>query len=56
MFLILSFFRREPPLLLFYTAIAVTAIQLLEEIVLIFLLPEWRTDVKGLYWVKKKKR
>jgi cardiolipin synthase len=45
----------EPPLLLFYIAVSVTALQLIEETVLIFLLPEWKTNVKGLYWVLRKK-
>jgi CDP-diacylglycerol--glycerol-3-phosphate 3-phosphatidyltransferase len=55
-FLILSFFVTEPPLLLFYTAVSVTALQLTEEIVLIFLLPEWKANVKGLYWLLRQKK
>jgi phosphatidylglycerophosphate synthase len=55
-FLILVFFLPQPPLLLFYAAVCITAIDLVEEIILIFLLREWQTDVKGIYWVLKKRR
>ena len=55
-FLILSFFMPEPPLLLFYTAVFVTALQLVEEIILIFLLPKWQADVKGLFGVLKQNK
>jgi uncharacterized protein (TIGR02284 family) len=54
-FLILMFFLPEPLMPLFYAAIAVTAIDLIEEIIIVFILPEWRTDVKGIYWVMKEK-
>jgi hypothetical protein len=49
------FFLPEPLMPLFYAAIAVTAIDLIEEIIIVFILPEWRTDVKGIYWVMKEK-
>jgi CDP-diacylglycerol--glycerol-3-phosphate 3-phosphatidyltransferase len=35
-------------------AAVLTALDLIEEIILIFLLPAWRSDVKGLYWILKK--
>ncbi|MGZ8517329.1 MAG: hypothetical protein ACXWWD_08265, partial [Chitinophagaceae bacterium] len=54
-FLILAFFTPEPILLLFYMAVAVTALDLLEEIVLTFMLPEWKANVRGIYWVLKQK-
>ena len=54
-FLILSFFMPEPSRLLFYIAIIITALDLLEEIVLTFLLSKWKANVKGLYWVLKQK-
>jgi CDP-diacylglycerol--glycerol-3-phosphate 3-phosphatidyltransferase len=54
-FLILIFFLPQPLMILFYSAVAVTAIQLLEEIILIIILPRWQMDVKGIYWVLKKK-
>jgi phosphatidylglycerophosphate synthase len=54
-FLILSFFMPEPSGLLFYIAVIVTALDLLEEIVLTFLLPRWKANVKGVYWVLKQR-
>ena len=30
--------------------------ELMEEIILVILLPAWETNVKGLYWVIRKKR
>ena len=54
-FLILAFFMPEPLRLLFYTAVAVTALDLVEEIALIFLLSKWKANVKGIYWVLKQK-
>ncbi len=35
----------------FYAAAITTGVQLIEEIALIFILPEWKSDVKGLFWV-----
>lgn len=55
-FLILLFFIRQPVYVLFYIAFSVTVIDLIEEIILVLLLPEWETNVKGLYWVLKKKK
>jgi phosphatidylglycerophosphate synthase len=52
-FLILLFFLPQPPEILFYIAFAVTAIDLVEEIILVMILPEWKANVKGLYWVIK---
>lgn len=55
-FLILSFFVPAPLYLLFYIAVLVTALQLIEEIIMVLLLPEWETDIKGIYWLLKRKR
>ena len=55
-FLISAFFMSEPSRLLFYVAVAVTALELLEEIVLVFLLQVWKVNVKGLYWVLKQQQ
>src|SRR5687767_5083768 len=55
-FLILVFFLPEPPLVLFYAAVTITIIDLIEEIILVFLLPEWKVNVKGIYWVLKRNR
>lgn len=52
-FLILAFFVPEPIRILFYIAVGVTALDLIEEIILTFLLPKWRANVKGIYWVLK---
>lgn len=54
-FLILAFFMPEPLRVLFYIAVAITALDLVEEIILIFLLPKWQANVKGIYWVLKQK-
>jgi phosphatidylglycerophosphate synthase len=54
-FLLLLFFLPQPPYVLFYIASFVTAIDLIEEIILIYLLPKWEADVKGLIWVLKKR-
>jgi CDP-diacylglycerol--glycerol-3-phosphate 3-phosphatidyltransferase len=55
-FLILLFFLSEPMYILFYVAIVATGLELLEEIILICLLPVWKADVRGLYWALKKNR
>ena len=55
-FMLLFFFLPEPSATLFYITAIVTGLELMEEIIIILLLPEWRTDVKGLYWVLKKKK
>jgi phosphatidylglycerophosphate synthase len=54
-FFILFFLLNEPLYPLFYAAAIVTGIQLLEEILLILYLRHWQADVKGLYWVLKKR-
>ena len=54
-FLLLVFFTDEPIMFLFYAAIFITMLQLIEEIILVALLPKWETNVKGLYWVLKNK-
>jgi CDP-diacylglycerol--glycerol-3-phosphate 3-phosphatidyltransferase len=55
-FLILVFFLKDPPLVLFYLAALVTIFDLAEEIILVILLPTWETDVRGLYWVLNRKK
>jgi CDP-diacylglycerol--glycerol-3-phosphate 3-phosphatidyltransferase len=54
-FLILFFFLPQPVYPLFYAAIIVTALQLIEESIIILVLKEPHSNVKGLYWVLKKK-
>lgn len=55
-FFIMIFFDFGPVLFMFYTAAFITGVQLLEEIILVIVLPEWRSDVKGLYWVLKDRK
>ncbi len=55
-FLITAFFLPGPSRLLFYLAVAATSLDLLEEVVLVVLLPTWKANVKGLYWVLKQQR
>lgn len=55
-FFIAIFFDFGPTRLLFLFASVITAVELIEEIILVSLLSEWQTDVKGLYWVLKARR
>lgn len=55
-FLLSSFFFHQPNLILFYVAAAITIADLAEEIILVLLIPTWRANVKGLYWVMKERR
>ena len=52
-FLILLFFIPEPVYPLFYAATICTALDLLEEIVMVYKLPRWKANIKGLYWALK---
>jgi phosphatidylglycerophosphate synthase len=54
-FLLLVFFTDEPSKPLFCAAAIVTMLELIEEIILVRLLPEWEANKKGLYWLIKKK-
>jgi phosphatidylglycerophosphate synthase len=55
-FFILMYFLRQPISLLFYATALVTIADIIEEIILVILLPKWQTDVKGVYWILKKRR
>ncbi len=55
-FLILVFLLPEIPYFLFYLAIITTALDLIEENILVIILPKWEADVKGIFWVMKRKR
>jgi CDP-diacylglycerol--glycerol-3-phosphate 3-phosphatidyltransferase len=55
-FLILIFFLPAPVYALFYVASVITILDLAEEIILLFILPDWEANVKGIYWVLKRKR
>ncbi|MFZ6012553.1 MAG: CDP-alcohol phosphatidyltransferase family protein [Bacteroidota bacterium] len=50
-FFISFFFGYGPSYLLFLIAVTTTGIELIEEIALVIILPEWKTNVKGIYWV-----
>ena len=54
-FLLLFFFDKPVDILFSITAVVI-AIDLVEEIILAMLLPNWETDVKGLYWIMKRKK
>lgn len=41
---------------LLYAAVATSVLGNLEELVLLRLLPEWRADVRGVYWVLRERR
>jgi cardiolipin synthase (CMP-forming) len=53
-FLILLFFLPEPVYFLFYIAAFVTIAELVEEIILVFVLKKWQPNVRGLYYVLKR--
>jgi len=55
-FFILIFLLPEPLYFLFYAAAVVTSIELLEEIILVALLSKWEANVKGLFWVLKRRK
>jgi len=54
-FMLAYFFLPYPVYWLFYLAVIFTVIDLVEEIALILSLRNYRTDVRGLYWLKKEK-
>ncbi len=54
-FILLFFFLPQPVYILFYFMAALTIIDLAEEIMLVIILPTWRANVKGLYWVLKRR-
>jgi phosphatidylglycerophosphate synthase len=54
-FFILFFFEAGISTWIFYAAVLVTGIELVEEFFLVFVLPEWKANVKGLFWVLKER-
>ncbi len=54
-FLLSVFFLDQVPYGLFYAALVITALDLVEEIVLVMILPEYESNVRGLYWVMRRK-
>jgi phosphatidylglycerophosphate synthase len=55
LFLIAFFFLAQPLYWLFYIMAIVTAMGLVEEIVLILRLSRSRNDIKGLFWLRKRR-
>ncbi len=56
MFFVSIFFNLGPVYFLFFSAVAITALELIEEIILVFILPKWEANVKGLYWVLRSQK
>jgi CDP-diacylglycerol--glycerol-3-phosphate 3-phosphatidyltransferase len=54
-FLISLFLLPQPFYWLFDLAVFFTMLDLLEEILIMFYLPSWKANVKGIYWVLRKK-
>jgi phosphatidylglycerophosphate synthase len=50
------FLLGQPPEFFFYLVVLITALGLLEEIVLVLLLKDYQCDVRGLYWLRTKLR
>ncbi len=40
---------------LFYTTVVILIIDAIEESILVYLIPQWKTDVKGIFWLRKKR-
>ena len=55
LFFILIFFNLPFALPAFYVACLVTAAELIEETILVLIVPEWKANEKGLYWIVRKK-
>lgn len=56
LFMCSMFLFEKPVYGLFYTTAIITTIELIEEIIIVIVLPEWKTNVQGLYWVMRSKR
>ena|ERR1041385_5226120 len=50
-FLLTFFFIPQPIYWVFYLMVSLTIIDLLEEIVLVIILRDYRVNIKGLYWI-----
>ena len=55
LFLVSAFFFENIYYPLFYAACIMTAIELVEEIIMVMVMPGWKADVKGLYWAMQEK-
>lgn len=54
-FLVGVFFMAEFPLLLFYITAACTGLDLIEETAMVFLLRNWKPDIKGIFFMEHSK-
>ena len=55
-FMCSMFFVDKPIYWLFYLTALATTLELIEEILIVVVLPKWKTNVHGLYWVLGEKR
>jgi len=55
-FLILTFFTGIPSVLFFYIATGITLLELIEEVLLVHYLPEWKVNVHSLFHVRKEQK
>lgn len=51
LFLIHIFIMPAPDLFLFYSAVIITGLDLTEEIAMVYILPVWTANVKGIFWL-----
>ena len=40
----------------FYIAVGLLVVDAIEESIMVFIVPEWRHDVKGLFWIRKREK
>ena len=55
LFLLITFFTGKPHLILFYAAAFITILELIEETIMVAMLPEWKDNVKGVFELLKRK-
>lgn len=55
LFLLTFFFFDQVYYPLYYIAVYITMVELAEEVILVALLPTWEANVRGLWWVWKRK-
>jgi len=56
LFLLVTFFWGKPQMILFYSAMIITALELIEEILLVGSLKNWETNVKSIFVVLKRRK
>ncbi|HOZ67738.1 MAG TPA: CDP-alcohol phosphatidyltransferase family protein [Chitinophagaceae bacterium] len=55
-FLILTFFTGHPSVVFFYIATGITLLELIEEIILVHFLPEWKANVHSIFHAQSDKK